>query len=65
MASRRPLFWRLLIAGGIAIYGLLLALFGVISWADAVQAVRQTTASRLARLSPHGMPRALLAMDGA
>jgi putative peptidoglycan lipid II flippase len=33
----------LLIAGGMAIYGLLLALFGVIKWADAVSAVRQTT----------------------
>jgi putative peptidoglycan lipid II flippase len=31
----------ILIAGGIAIYGLLLALFGVISWADAIGAVRR------------------------
>jgi putative peptidoglycan lipid II flippase len=37
----------LLIAGGMAIYGLLLALFGVITWADAVNAVRQTTAPDL------------------
>jgi putative peptidoglycan lipid II flippase len=37
----------LLIAGGMAIYGLLLALFGVIKWADAVSAVRQTTAPDL------------------
>ena len=32
-----------LISGGIAIYGLLLALFGVIRWRDAVNAIRQTT----------------------
>jgi len=37
----------LLITGGMAIYGLLLALFGVIKWADAVSAVRQTTAPDL------------------
>ena len=37
----------LLIAGGMAVYGLLLALFGVITWADAVSAVRQTTAPDL------------------
>jgi putative peptidoglycan lipid II flippase len=37
----------LLIAGAMAIYGLLLALFGVIKWADAVGAVRQTTAPDL------------------
>jgi putative peptidoglycan lipid II flippase len=37
----------LLIAGGMAVYGLLLALFGVIKWADAVNAVRQTTAPDL------------------
>jgi putative peptidoglycan lipid II flippase len=37
----------LLIAGGMAVYGLLLALFGVIKWADAVSAVRQTTAPDL------------------
>jgi putative peptidoglycan lipid II flippase len=37
----------LLIAGGIAIYGLLLALFGVVKWADAVSAVRPTTAPDL------------------
>ena len=37
----------LLIAGGMATYGLLLTLFGVIKWADAVSAVRQTTAPDL------------------
>jgi putative peptidoglycan lipid II flippase len=37
----------LLIAGGMAIYSLLLALFGVIKWADAVGAVRPTTAPDL------------------
>jgi putative peptidoglycan lipid II flippase len=37
----------LLIAGGMAVYGLLLALFGVIKWADAVSAVRGTTAPDL------------------
>jgi len=36
-----------LIVGGMAIYALLLALFGVVSWRDAVSAVRQTTASDL------------------
>jgi hypothetical protein len=30
-----------------AVYGLLLALFGVITWADAVRAIRQTTAPGL------------------
>jgi putative peptidoglycan lipid II flippase len=37
----------MLISGGIAIYGLLLALFGVIRWGEAVSAIRQTTASDL------------------
>jgi putative peptidoglycan lipid II flippase len=37
----------MLISGAIAIYGLLLALFGVIGWGDAVSALRQTTASDL------------------
>jgi putative peptidoglycan lipid II flippase len=37
----------MLIAGGMAIYGLLLALFGVIRWTDAVSAISQTTASDL------------------
>jgi putative peptidoglycan lipid II flippase len=37
----------LLIAGGIAVYGLLLTVFGVIGWNDAVRAIRQTTASDL------------------
>jgi putative peptidoglycan lipid II flippase len=43
----QAVFLGLLIAGGMAIYGLLLALFGVIRWADAVSAVRQTTAPDL------------------
>jgi putative peptidoglycan lipid II flippase len=37
----------MLIAGGMAIYGLLLALLGVIKWGDAVSAISQTTASDL------------------
>ena len=37
----------MLIAGGIAVYGLLLALFGVIGWSDAVRAIRQTAAADL------------------
>jgi putative peptidoglycan lipid II flippase len=37
----------LLIAAAIAVYGLLLALFGVIRWADAVRAIRQTASSDL------------------
>ena len=37
----------MLISGGIAVYGLLLALFGVVGWNDAVRAIRQTTASDL------------------
>jgi putative peptidoglycan lipid II flippase len=37
----------MLISAGIAIYGLLLALFGVIRWGDALGAIRQTTASDL------------------
>jgi len=32
----------ILIGGGMAIYGLLLALFGVIAWGDALRAIRQT-----------------------
>jgi putative peptidoglycan lipid II flippase len=36
-----------LIAGGIAVYGLLLALFGVIRWDDAVRALRRTAAPDL------------------
>jgi putative peptidoglycan lipid II flippase len=36
-----------LIAGGIAVYGLFLALFGVTTWNDAVHAIRQTTPSDL------------------
>jgi putative peptidoglycan lipid II flippase len=37
----------LLISGGIAIYGLLLGLFGVVKWGEAVNAVRQTTSPGL------------------
>jgi putative peptidoglycan lipid II flippase len=37
----------MLISGGIAVYGLLLSLFGVIGWRDAVSAIRQTAASDL------------------
>jgi putative peptidoglycan lipid II flippase len=37
----------MLISGEIAIYGLLLALFGVTRWGEAVSAIRQTTASDL------------------
>ena len=37
----------LLISGGIAAYGLFLALFGVVGWNAAVAAIRQSTASRL------------------
>jgi len=33
-----------LIAGAMAIYGLLLALLGVVSWIDAINALRQTEA---------------------
>jgi putative peptidoglycan lipid II flippase len=36
-----------LISGGIAVYGLLLAQFGVIGWSDAIRALRQTAASDL------------------
>jgi putative peptidoglycan lipid II flippase len=36
-----------LISGGMAIYGLLLAWFGVVKWDAAVAAVRQTSATRL------------------
>ena len=46
-AIAQAIFLGLLIAGGMAVYGLLLALFGVIKWADAVSAVRQTTAPDL------------------
>jgi putative peptidoglycan lipid II flippase len=37
----------MLMAGGIAVYGLLLALFGVVRWSEAVKAARQTAASDL------------------
>ena len=40
----------LLIAGGMAVYGLLLALFGVTGWAEAMAAIRHGKASALARL---------------
>jgi putative peptidoglycan lipid II flippase len=36
-----------LISGGIAIYGLLLALLGVINWRDALKAIQQATSSGL------------------
>jgi putative peptidoglycan lipid II flippase len=36
-----------LIVGGMAIYTLLLALFGVLSWREAVSVIRQTTAPDL------------------
>jgi putative peptidoglycan lipid II flippase len=39
----------ILIAGGIAIYGLLLAWFGVVNWAEAVRAVRPTPPRDLRR----------------
>ena len=58
-ASRRPLLLAALIAGGIAIYGLLLALFGVTGWREAVSAIRQSR--RLATCATR--PR--VAMDGA
>ncbi len=47
MASRRPRSCWSLIAGGIAVYGLLLALLGVTGWDEAVNAIRQTAASDL------------------
>ena len=50
MAWRRPRRCWLLIAGGIAIYGLLLALFGVTGWREALDAIRRTPAGRLARV---------------
>jgi putative peptidoglycan lipid II flippase len=37
----------MLIVGGMAAYGLLLALFGVIAWGDALRAIRQTRPSDL------------------
>jgi putative peptidoglycan lipid II flippase len=37
----------MLIVGGMAIYALLLALFGVLSWREAASAIRQTTAPDL------------------
>jgi putative peptidoglycan lipid II flippase len=33
-----------LIAGGMAVYGLFLALFGVLRWVDAIHALRQSGA---------------------
>ena len=56
-----------LISGGMAIYGLLLALFGVIGWGEAVSAIRQTrppTCATDARVAMDGAWR-LLANDGA
>jgi putative peptidoglycan lipid II flippase len=43
-----------LISGGMAVYGLLLATFGVTSWADAKRAIRQTGASGLRGQAPRG-----------
>jgi putative peptidoglycan lipid II flippase len=43
----RAALLAVLISGGIAIYGLFLALFGVTNWADAVGAIRQTAPSDL------------------
>jgi putative peptidoglycan lipid II flippase len=37
----------LLIAAAVAVYGLLLALFGVVRWGKAVRAIRQTASSDL------------------
>ncbi|THD65571.1 MAG: murein biosynthesis integral membrane protein MurJ [Bradyrhizobium sp.] len=39
----------LVIVGGIAIYGLLLTLFGVVNWADSIAAIRQTPPGDLRR----------------
>jgi putative peptidoglycan lipid II flippase len=44
----------MLVSGGIAIYGLLLALFGVTSWAEAAGALRQTTKPDLRDCGPRG-----------
>jgi putative peptidoglycan lipid II flippase len=49
----------LAIAGGIAIYGLLLALFGAIRWNDTVNALRQTRPRDLPRDKPRDLPRDL------
>jgi putative peptidoglycan lipid II flippase len=46
-ATAHAVVLLMLISGGIAIYGLLLALFGVIRWGEAVNAISQTTASDL------------------
>jgi putative peptidoglycan lipid II flippase len=43
-----------LISGGMAVYGLFLALLGVLGWRDAVNAIRQTGASGLRDQSLHG-----------
>jgi hypothetical protein len=44
-----------LISGAIALYGLLLALFGVIEWSEAINAARQTRASGLREGGQHGI----------
>jgi putative peptidoglycan lipid II flippase len=44
-----------LISSGIAVYGLLLALFGVTSWSEAIGAIRQTAASDLRDNGPRGI----------
>ena len=43
----QAVFLAMLISGGIAIYGLLLGLFGVVKWGEAANAVRQTTSPGL------------------
>jgi putative peptidoglycan lipid II flippase len=43
----RAVLLAVLIAGGMMIYGLFLALFGVVSWGEAVNAVRPTMAPDL------------------
>ena len=43
----QAIFLGATISGGIAIYGLLLLLFGVIAWGDAVNAIRRATPSDL------------------
>jgi putative peptidoglycan lipid II flippase len=39
----------IVIVGGIAVYGLLLTLFGVVDWADSIAAIRQTSPGDLRR----------------
>jgi putative peptidoglycan lipid II flippase len=44
-----------IISGAMALYGLLLALFGVIGWSEAVNAARHTSASGLRDRGQHGI----------